>query len=188
MPFRGEVVVKPIPPVGEHWELVQSFDYEGNTDRFTVPAHFVTDFASVPRVFVWLLPRYGRWTQAAVLHDYLWHLAREGKMSKFDADGIFNRALRELGVPYLRRWIMWTAVRWASGPRSWFAEGPVPFLKMLVISVPTLAVVALPVVVILAALLIGAAAELVLYLPLRLFHRTKRKQVNPPDPGDLVLS
>jgi hypothetical protein len=155
---------------------------------FTVPKGFTTDFASVPRIFVWLLPRYGRWTQAAVLHDFLWHLAREGKFNKADADGIFNRALRELEVPFLRRWIMWAAVRWGAGPKSWLAKGPLPFLKMLVISIPTLALVAVPAVIILVVLIIGAIAEFIAYLPLRFFRRDKRKSVNAPEPGEIFLS
>jgi hypothetical protein len=186
VPFIGDVVVKPFQPEGKRWLLVEPFSYQGKTDRFDVPKDFSTDFASVPRVFVWLLPRYGRWTQAAILHDYLWKLAREGKLEKFDADGLFNRAMRELGVPYLRRWIMWTAVRWAAGPRSWFARGPVPFVRMVVISLPTLLVVAVPAIAVLAALLVGALAELLAYLPLRVAHRDKTKQVNPPEARDVL--
>jgi hypothetical protein len=188
MPFIGEVVVTPILPEGERWRLVESFDYQGRTDRFTVPQGFETDFASVPRVVVWLLPRYGRWTQAAVLHDYLWELAGRGELDKFDADGIFNRALRELHVPFLRRWIMWSGVRWAAGPRSWLARGPVPFIKMLAISLPTLAVVLVPAATVLAALIVGAIAEFLVYLPLRLLRRDKSKAVNAPDPVEIILS
>lgn len=188
MPFKGEVVVKPILPQGKQWKLVESFEYEGKTDVFTVPKDFTTDFASVPRVFVWLLPRYGRWTQAAILHDYLWDLSRHHQFQKVDADGIFNRALRELEVPFLRRWIMWTAVRWASGPKSWFAKGPLPFLQMLAMTLPTLVVVAVPALTILVALVVGALAEFVVYLPLRVLHRNKRKAVNRPKPGDIFLS
>jgi hypothetical protein len=188
MPFIGDVVVRPIPPQGKRWELVEAFDYEGRRDRFTVPQGFTTDFASVPRVVVWLLPSYGRWTQAAILHDYLWGLSRVGSFDKFDADGIFNRSMRELGVPYLRRWIMWTAVRWAAGPRSWFSRGPVPVLKMIAISLPTIAVIAVPVVIVLAALVVGWAAEWIAYLPLRLLHRDKSKQVNRPDGDDMLLA
>lgn len=188
MPFQGEVIVKPIPPEGKRWQLIESFEYQGKTEVFAVPKDFTTDFASVPRVFVWLLPRYGRWTQAAVLHDYLWALSRDNQFDKADADGIFNRALRELNVPFLRRWIIWTAVRWASGPRSWFSKGPLPFLKMVAISVPTLVVVAPPAIVILVALVLGAIAEFVVYLPLRLLHRDKTKDVNRPSAEDILRS
>jgi len=186
MPFEGDVVVSPIPPEGRRWTLVEPFRYHGNDETFDVPAGFTTDFASVPRIFVWLLPRYGRWTQAAVLHDYLWSVADDGELSKFDADGLFLRALRELEVPFLRRWIMWAAVRWAAGPRTWFERGPVPVLKMLAVSIPTLAVVAVPALVILVALLVGAVCEFVLYGILRLVHRDRRKQVNAPDAGEVL--
>lgn len=186
MSFVGNIVVSPAD--GKRWHLREELRYQGNKDLFVVPVGFVTDFASVPRVFTWLLPRYGRWTPAAILHDYLWALARQGKFRKIDADGLFNRALRELGVPFLRRWIMWTAVRWAAGPTTWFQKGPVPFLKMIAISIPTLAVVVVPAVAILAGLIVGFLAELIAYVPLRLFHRTERKQVNTPDPREMLLS
>ncbi len=66
-------------------------------------------------MFWWLVPRYGRFTEAAVLHDYLCRLAKEGSFSRCDADGIFRRTLKELGVGYVRRRIMWAAVRWGGG-------------------------------------------------------------------------
>jgi Protein of unknown function (DUF1353) len=57
-----------------------------------------TDFASVPRVFVWFLPRYGRYTKAAILHDYLWREAvPAGKLRLAEADVIFRHAMHELG-------------------------------------------------------------------------------------------
>ncbi len=188
MPFLGQVIVTPLASDSRRWELVESFKYEGNTDVFEVPKGFTTDFASVPRVFTWLLPRYGRWTQAAVLHDFLWDLSRRGQFEKADADGIFNRALRELDVPFLRRWVMWSAVRWASGPKQWFKKGPLSFAKMVVIALPTLVLVAVPAAAITVGLLIGAVAELIAYVPLKLFHRDGGKELNAPDARDVLLS
>ncbi len=72
MPFVGDAnpLVK---QVGDRdWEVVEPLTYRGTTDEFVVPAGMPTDFASVPRAFVWFLPRYGRYTRAAILHDYLW--------------------------------------------------------------------------------------------------------------------
>ena len=186
MPFLGDVIVTPLD--GKRWELVESFEYQGKHEVFEVPKGCTTDFASVPRVFTWLLPRYGRWTQAAILHDHLWALSRRGEFNKADADGIFNRALRELEVPFLRRWIMWTAVRWAAGPRSWFVNGPVPVLKMVAISLPTLALIAVPALTILVALVVGVLAEWICYVPLKLLHRNPAKKVNAPKAGDVLLS
>jgi hypothetical protein len=191
MPFVGEVDVTPINPDGKRWRLLADFEYHGAREVFVVPKDFTTDFASVPRVFVWLLPRYGRWTQAAILHDYLWHIAKLGEIDNYDANGIFNRAMRELGVPFLRRWIMWAAVQWAAHwrrPWRYLERGPLPLLKMLAISIPTLALVGPPAVLVFAALVAGAACEFVAYVPLRLTHRPGRKQVNRPDAREILLS
>ena len=94
------------------WLLVEPLKYQGNTEPFVVPVDFKTDFASVPAIFQWLIPRTGRYTSAAVLHDYLWRTPSEASLA--DADGIFRRAMAELKVPFLRRWLMWAAVRVAS--------------------------------------------------------------------------
>src|SRR5262245_38142541 len=42
------------------------------SDPFTVPAGFVTDLASIPRIFWSALPRDGEYAYAAILHDYLY--------------------------------------------------------------------------------------------------------------------
>jgi Protein of unknown function (DUF1353) len=69
----------------KQWTLVEQLRYQGNHDLFTVPPNFTTDFASVPRVFVWFLPRYGRYTKAAILHDYLCDEAKAGRLKRSDA-------------------------------------------------------------------------------------------------------
>ena len=186
--FEGDIVVKPVQPEGTRWELVEPFTYHAKTDSFTIPAGFITDFASVPRLVVWLLPRYGQWTAAAILHDYLWALSRKGEFEKSDADGIFNRSMRELGVPFLRRWIMWTAVRWASGPRSWFDKGLSDIWRMVLIAIPALAVITIPALTVLVALVVGAVAEFVVYLPLRFLARDSSKDVNAPEVRDVALT
>ena len=72
MPFNEGSQVD-VEQVGDtNWKLTRSLEYQGRTDHFVVPAGMLTDFASVPRLFVWFLPRYGRYTKAAILHDYLW--------------------------------------------------------------------------------------------------------------------
>jgi hypothetical protein len=124
---RGaKVVVEQVSESG--WKVRSPFSYRGKFGTFHIRDGTDTDFASVPRVFVWFLPRYGRYTLAAIVHDYLWrHRAADGTMSYIDADGTFRRAMRELGVPFVQRWIMWTAVRWAAlikprGRQRWWRE------------------------------------------------------------------
>jgi hypothetical protein len=107
------------------WRLLAPLIWTGTKDdTFTVPVGFVTDFATVPRFLHWLVSPYGAYTRAAVLHDWLLvELAAFEQRDRTDppppatsrdADGIFRRVMEDLGVPWAKRWLMWTAVRWAS--------------------------------------------------------------------------
>ncbi len=153
----------------EQWIVWEPFSYQAAQETYTVPRGMCTDFASVPRPFVWYLPRYGPYTLAAVLHDHLWRdLATTGALSYADADGIFRRAMRELEVPFLHRWFMWGAVRWGAlvkpgGRVGWAEDAPL----VLLLTVVALPVMAAPVVAILVAVVQLFVLELVLWVPLR---------------------
>lgn len=113
--------------------LLEDLVYEGKAGTFTIPAGFVTDFASVPPQVSWLIPSYGKYTLAAIVHDYLCVELGNSYRNRYtdptwqadwiypptpansrDTDGIFRRIMRELEVPFLRRWVMWTGVRWGA--------------------------------------------------------------------------
>jgi hypothetical protein len=143
------------------WEVVEPLVYRGQRDTFVVPAGFPTDFASVPRLVVWLFPRFGRYTLAAVLHDWLTTEGlRTGVVSSRDADGIFRRVMAELQVPPVRRWLMWAGVRWGALARparrpGWALDAP----RVLALSVLAAPVVVPPALVIAAALAVYTAVE-----------------------------
>jgi hypothetical protein len=139
--FKTFLVVRAIDE--KYWKLERDLVYEGKEDHFLVPKEYTTDFASVPRMFWWLIPRYGRYTEAAVLHDYLCDEARDGRFSRCDADGIFRRTLRELGVGYLRRRMMWAADRWGGGVHKcgWQQLALVLFITVLALPLLVPAVV-----------------------------------------------
>jgi hypothetical protein len=188
MPFRLDSTVDVQQVDDREWRLLSELRYEGNMQAFIVPVGTTTDFASVPRAFVWFLPRYGRYTKAAILHDHLWRVAvPAGELSLPDADGIFRRAMRELEVPFLRRWLMWAAVRLGAlakpgGTKRWLRQSW---------QVSPLLLFALPLVVLPGALIVVAlglmfVVEWVVYLPLRLNRRIQQqrgrstKAVNAP--------
>lgn len=189
MPFEvpDDVVVRQVDD--QNWELRSELRYRGKVDRWAVPVGSGTDFASVPRAFVWFLPRYGRYTRAAILHDHLWRTrAAAGEMSWVDADAVFRRAMRELGVPFLRRWIMWAAVRWAAlgkprGLDGWWRES----WRVLLVTVVAAPFVVPPGLLILLSLVLFWALEAVLWVPLKLAERVRRrsgadaKEVVPPE-------
>jgi hypothetical protein len=165
----------------KQWELVAPLDYEGQQERYAVPVGQTTDFASVPRIFAWFIPPYGRYTKAAILHDYLWRvLAVEGKMEWIDADGLLRRAMRELGVPFLQRWTMWAAVRWAAllkprGLQGAWRELP----RMLLVTLLALPLVLPPAVLIVAALLVYQVMEWIAWVPLKLGAVIKDRRGQP---------
>ncbi len=113
MGFPRDSVVEVRQHGDSDWEVKVSLVYEAaGRRRYTARPGMLTDFASVPRVFVWLLPRYGRYTKAAIIHDHLWHdVVRSGELTLREADALFRTAMAELGVAFLRRWLMWGAVR-----------------------------------------------------------------------------
>ena len=90
--------------------VIQPFGYinERTGRTIWVPAGYVTDFASIPRVGRWLIPPFGRHAIAAVVHDWLYSIGEPGRRG--EADDIFRDALRELGVGVARRNIMHGAV------------------------------------------------------------------------------
>ncbi|MGH2829257.1 MAG: DUF1353 domain-containing protein [Actinomycetota bacterium] len=132
MPFLTELIVKDAG--GNNWKLVTPLRYEATRECFEVPIDAETDFASIPKPFQWLIPRSGRFTKAAVLHDFLWRTPIGG-VSRGDADGIFRRCLFELGVPFLRRWLMWAGVRlgslWKSKLRDRLLDVPQVLLVVI---------------------------------------------------------
>ena len=160
MPFEpGSLTVRRVD--ANTWSLVDDLVYRGNRQRFVVPAGFRTDFATVPRVVTWLVPRFGAYTLAAILHDWLSSEGIvSGVVSSREADGIFRRVMRESGVPVLRRWMMWAGVRWGALTNErrragWLASAP----GVVAISVLASPLVVPPAVVIVPGLLVYALAE-----------------------------
>ncbi|ECK8872641.1 DUF1353 domain-containing protein [Salmonella enterica subsp. enterica serovar Louisiana] len=93
------------------WRVHEPFEFylsDDNSDVISVPAGFVTDLASVPRIFWTLLPPDGKYAKAAIIHDYLYDNALR---TKKEADRIFLDGMTILGVPEWKRIVMYLAVR-----------------------------------------------------------------------------
>lgn len=81
-----------------------------------VPKGFKTDLASVPRIFWRAFPPFGEYSQAAIVHDYLYNTPMTG-VSREIADAIFLAAMVELGVSWFDRQVIHKGVRvggWAT--------------------------------------------------------------------------
>lgn len=112
------------------WSVMEGFTYYVNNkeddDNIIVPSGYLTDGASVPRVFWSLIPPWGRYGAAAIVHDYLCDGNPIRRYStnvnnvrvygnyypnRKEANKIFNQAMKVLKVPRFTRWTMYTAVR-----------------------------------------------------------------------------
>ena len=78
--------------------------------KLTVPAGFITDFASVPRMpFIYWFA--GGATEApAVLHDWFYRTCTL-KVSRKQADDLLYEAIVARGYSRFRGWLMWAGVR-----------------------------------------------------------------------------
>lgn len=117
--YLTELVVRHID--GKKWEVMEPFAYAKNTtsekdDLIIVKKGYITNFASIPRLF-WRLIGHpaGKHGKAAVVHDYLYsyHL-----YSKKESDKIFYQAMRVSGVSWLKASIMFNTVKWF-GKKAW---------------------------------------------------------------------
>ena len=115
--FTTLLLVSPLPD-GRRWIIMREFRYyvghEGSDDIIVVPVGFITDFASVPRPFWAVIPRWGKHGNAAVVHDFLY---QEQRRTRREADDIFLEGMTVLNVRKSTRLVMYWAVRLF----GWFA-------------------------------------------------------------------
>lgn len=138
------------------WETCTPIRY----GQWVVPPRYRTDFASAPRLVWSIIPRFGAYTAATVLHDWLITDALDrGQVSSREVDRTFRVAMAELGVSIPRRWLMWAGVRWGALANSARRDG---FLRDLpaVLAVSALALPLLvPAVAMLPSLLVFAVLD-----------------------------
>ena len=111
--FTTALVVSPLSD-GNSWVILQEFKYhvgaESSDNIVVVSKGFVTDFASVPRLFWLVFPKWGKYGNAAVIHDWL-YWEQSDKRDRKTADSIFLEAMEVLEVSRWKRKVMYDAVR-----------------------------------------------------------------------------
>jgi len=83
--------------------------------HITIPAGFVTDFASTPRAVWFMYPPWGLWAEPAVVHDRLYVT---GVCSREDADKILKSLMQRMGIGSFTCNIFYAGVR-VGGWRAW---------------------------------------------------------------------
>lgn len=114
--FRNsQVIMQPVDGHPHQYRILRPLVFiTSEGDAIRVPPGFVTDLASVPRFFWRILPPFGRYTAASVVHDYLCVTAADSVRVTYEyADRIFLEAMEALHVPRWKRWVMYRAVRLA---------------------------------------------------------------------------
>lgn len=91
-------------------QLTHRFRFFSSLGTVSAPAGFVTDGASIPRVFWNILSPFGDYFGAAVIHDFLYS-PHNTEFSRDEADSIFLEGMNAKGVPFLRRAVIYSAVR-----------------------------------------------------------------------------
>ena len=124
--FAGPVYAQlPIPPPvvkpfadSRDWMLVEPVEYSiGNSGvTIVVPKGFVTDFASIPQpLWSFGLSPYGRFSKAAIVHDYLYW---KQDCTREQADNLLLIAMKESGVSSSQQSEIYLGVR-AGGESAW---------------------------------------------------------------------
>lgn len=126
MPFQDDTPLLEKLRGGE-WLVRQpgGLVYETNAGQvITVPEGFQTNLTSSPW-WIWpLIPRDGDYTPAAIVHDWLYGCKKIAgqAITRAEADGIMLEAMEPLGVGWLRRWTIWSALR-VVGWWAWWKGG-----------------------------------------------------------------
>lgn len=119
---------------GKNYEVLDTFTYYLDNDKealLKVEKGFITDFASVPRIFWSIYPPFGRYTKCAVLHDRLcvafldkelWNNVAVDKdklpialqnrfVRRYEADRLFLDSMKAIKVNGFTRWCLYLSVR-----------------------------------------------------------------------------
>lgn len=122
--FTGPLTITQLDVDWKLWQLEHDLVYEvgdkGSGKVISVPVGFITDGASIPQ-FLWsILPTWGTYSRAAVIHDFLYYCLRKGvphplAPDRKTADNIFLEAMAVCGVTVPVRNTIYAAVRTFGG-------------------------------------------------------------------------
>ena len=105
-----------VQTTGDLWMLLADFSYtkdDGTT--YTAPKGMTTDLASIPRPLWNIMPPFGKYTGAAVIHDFLYQTQ---PCTKEEADHVLAEAMDANGVPHAERMAIYDGVKFG-GQAAW---------------------------------------------------------------------
>ncbi len=106
--FLNSLNVTPLEDA-KTWVLLQPFKYETKEGQEIIAeSGFMTDCASIPRRLWVILPRWGKYGKAAVIHDWLYWTKETGRRKI--ADRIMFEAMGDLSVCLCQKYPIYLAV------------------------------------------------------------------------------
>lgn len=100
--------------IGDRTELMEPLIYlSGANERIEIPAGFMTDYASIPKIFRNIYEPSGPARFPAILHDYLYQRLGRGPYFKNrkQSDDLFLEAMQLVGVDLIQRRTIYRMVR-----------------------------------------------------------------------------
>lgn len=99
------------------FKLMSRFRIITSRGVITVPKGFLTDGASVPKMFWSIFDPFGEYFRAAVLHDFLYSTQGCAWLTRKECDDLFKEAMFNAGVPWVKRDLIYRTVRMFGGSR-----------------------------------------------------------------------
>ena len=118
--------------VSDRTQLVEPLVYVAESgERIEIPAGFLTDYASIPKMFRNIYEPSGPARFPAILHDFLYQRRGYGiyYKTRAETDALFLEAMRLVGVDFVQRTTIYNAVRlfgWAYSRRPGWNKGGIP--------------------------------------------------------------
>lgn len=123
--YRIYCSFSPNPNHQKHWRV----ERDHTRDGVTVPEGFKWNTVSVPAIFLPIIPKWGRYSSAALVHDYIYAMRgninnnNKFKFTRKDADDIFYSIMIEDGVNKVKAKSMYFFVR-LTGWKVWNRPKP----------------------------------------------------------------
>lgn len=103
----------------DKWRLTNAWTLYVDGMEWTVPAGYITDLSSVPRMAWWIVPRgYGPARRASIFHDWIYSHGHR-YVDKRWADAAMRAIMLEDGAPRFMAWVFHKAVRLNRGGGGW---------------------------------------------------------------------
>ena len=91
--------------------IMKDIVYEGS-QKIVVPAGFMSDCCSIPRIFQIFISKVGPYNGAGIVHD--WGYCSQ-YLTRKEVDGLFLEIMEKSGVGFFTRYSMYLAMRLVGG-------------------------------------------------------------------------